>query len=120
MLKLIQDQLSYISTFWELIVIIEFIIIVYLFVKYKKTTLKDGFEDIRKAKSNDIDMGGLMDSINGAKNLFKELSKKYHPDKFTNQEQKIKAENIYQEITNSKHNFAELKELQKRAEIELD
>jgi hypothetical protein len=66
-----------------------------------------------------IDMENLMNSINKAESLFKQLSKKYHPDRFINSDNHTLAEQLFQQITENKRNYQQLVRLQKQAEEHL-
>lgn len=110
---------------WILIAAIEFILLVVLLIKLKKTQedghlQNDGYGELLKAKGQDIDMTNLMNSINSSRDVYKELSRKCHPDRFQDETIKMKAENIFQEISKYKRNHAKLLELKKRAQEELD
>jgi curved DNA-binding protein CbpA len=65
-------------------------------------------------------MNSLMDSINGSKDLYKELSRVCHPDRFTNSDKQKNAEEIFQEISKNKRDFNKLSELKKRVIAELN
>lgn len=73
-----------------------------------------------KAKNTSIDMNNLMDSINNSNSLYKELSRKYHPDRFVNTPKQELAEKIFQEISRNKRNYEKLTLLKQQAESELD
>jgi hypothetical protein len=116
---------SSLNNFWLWVSIIEMVLIIILFYKLnnKKTSLE--FSDLPKeklkgAKSKDIDMDNLMNSINRAGNLYKELSKKCHPDRFINSEKQALAEEIFQEISKNKRNFKALQDIKIRAKNELE
>jgi chromosomal replication initiation ATPase DnaA len=64
-------------------------------------------------------MNKLMDSINNSKSLYKELSKKYHPDRFVNTSKHLLSERLFQEISKNKRNHENLILLKKQAESEL-
>ena len=92
---------------WLWIAVIELLIIVFLLwrlfkvkQKFKEPDLLK--EKLRQAKGSNVDMNNLMNSINGSKDLYKELSRKCHPDRFVNSEKQIIAEEIFQEISNNK------------------
>ena len=46
-------------------------------------------------------MNNLMDSIHNSRNLYKELSKKCHPDRFINDPKQKIAEEIFQDYINN-------------------
>jgi hypothetical protein len=105
---------------------IEFIIIIALGIYIKKNLpiLSDEelaqHKRLKDAKLIDIDMNGLIDSINNSKVLYKQLSKKCHPDRFIAADLKEKANAIIQEITENKNNYAVLLQLKNKAEQELN
>lgn len=116
---------SYLSNFWLWLSILELLIIVLLVYKLKKKSSDLVFKDIPKdkikdAKSTTIDMNNLMNSINNASELYKELSKNYHPDRFVNSDKQTLAEEIFQEISKNKRNFNALQNLKIRAKNELE
>ena len=109
---------------WFWIALIEFIIILFsLFKKNKKKSSLDfadlSREKVKSAKMASIDMGNLMDSINNSRDLYKELSRSCHPDKYINSDKQKVAEDIFQNITKFKRDFRKLSELKKRAITEL-
>lgn len=110
---------------WILIAAIELILLIVLLIKLKKAEKNgqlqsDGYGELLKAKGQDIDMTNLMNSINSSRDVYKELSHKCHPDRFQDEIMKMKAENIFQEISKYKRNHAKLMELKKRAQEELN
>ncbi|WP_147299228.1 molecular chaperone DnaJ [Winogradskyella eximia] len=110
---------------WLYVAIIEFLIIGFLIYKITKKKTDLDFSDISKyklksAKSSQVDMENVMNSINGSKELYKQLSKRCHPDRFINSEKQELAETIFQDITKHKRNFQKLSELKERAKEELE
>ena len=113
------------SSTWFCIAIVELFIIIFLLVRLKKKKTELAFSDLPKdkmknAKSSLIDMDNLMNSINGSRDLYKELSKACHPDKFVNTEKQKIAEDIFQEISKDKRNFEKLLAHKERAKNELN
>jgi len=113
------------SSTWFWLSIVEFIFIIFLLIKLKKKKTELAFSDLPKdkmktAKSSNIDMDNLMNSINGSRDLYKELSKACHPDKFVNTEKQKIAEDIFQDISKDKRNFEKLLVLKERAKNELN
>jgi biopolymer transport protein ExbB/TolQ len=100
---------------WTYIAIVEFLIIIllviYLFYLKRRQTVSKFEKEIREAKNTDIDMDDLMLSINKSRELYKELSRKCHPDKHINSEFQKEIEELFQEITKNKRNFQELVKL---------
>lgn len=112
-------------SFWFWITLIELLIIIFLVFKLNRKKSNLEFSDLSKsevrlAKSTAIDMDNLMDSINGSKQLYKELSRTCHPDRFINSEKHKRAEEIFQNISKHKRDFKKLSELKERATIELE
>ena len=119
-----QSESLLVST-WFWIAIAEFLIIVLLVIRLKKKKPNQTFNDlpkdkIKNAKSTPIDMDNLMDSINGSRNLYKELSKACHPDKFINTEKQKIAEDIFQDISKDKRNYEKLLAHKERAKKDLN
>ena len=109
--------------FW--IALGELIIITFLLLNSKKKQKDLKFGDLskhklRNAKKSDIDLNNLMNSINGAKDLYKELSRTCHPDRFINSDKQKIAEDIFQNISKNRRDFKKLIELKQRAKIELN
>jgi hypothetical protein len=115
-------QLDDNTNYWILIASIEFLVILLLLLnKKKKTDFSDlNKSDFKKMKSQDIDMENLMNSITNSKELYKELSKKCHPDRFVNTELQFIAEKIFQEISENKRDYNSLLKLKERAIKELN
>jgi membrane-associated HD superfamily phosphohydrolase len=76
--------------------------------------------DKKKAQASAINMEDLMNNINGASELYKELSRTYHPDKFIGTNLEIKANKIFQEISANKRNYDGLCKIKERAQKELN
>lgn len=119
------EKVSYFHsvTFW--IALIELTVIIFLLYKlkskkgiYELTDLET--KNIKGSKNNTIDMDNLMNSIHNSRTLYKELSKKCHPDRFINDSKQKKAEEIFQEITKNERNYEKLSSLKLRAENELN
>jgi hypothetical protein len=113
------------SSIWFWLALIQFIIIVILLKKITKSSKGLAFHDAQKkevfkAKNASVDMDNVMSSINGSRDLYKQLSRSCHPDKFVNTPMQEKAENIFQEISKNKRNYNALLELKERAVNELN
>lgn len=112
--NILQNDFSNIN-WWLLFSIFELIVILILIykLKSKKKVLNsvDNFQELKHAKKSNIDMADLMKSINHSKDIYKELSKKCHPDRFEDEIEKTKAEEIFQKITRNKHDYKKLQEL---------
>jgi len=108
---------------WFWIAVIEFILIVWLLLKLQKQNRKNlDLFDVKKSdlkKSGDIDMPNLMDSIFLARELYKELSRKCHPDRFINTPEYEIAEDLFQRISSNKRNYGQLKFLKEEAKNKL-
>jgi hypothetical protein len=113
------------NNFWFWLSIIELVIILFLVFKLSSKKKNLAFSDLnkenlRKSKETDIDMGNLMNSINNSSELYKELSRKCHPDRFVNSPDQKLAEEIFQEIARHKRNHEKLIALKERAIAELN
>lgn len=93
------------SNFWLYVSLVLILIILYNSFAGKRSTRLDKF------KKSNIDMMAVMDDINKSRDLYKELSRKYHPDRFTDKDDKDRAEGFMKEITKHKNNYAKLLEL---------
>ena len=118
-----KDSQSY--NWWIIIAFVELLLILILLIRLKKVRKEnslqnDGFDELRKAKSQDIDMTNLMNSINSSRDLYKELSRKCHPDRFQDETLKNKAESLFQDISKNKRNYGRLLEIKESAIKELD
>ena len=119
------EQISIIHSIWFWIALTELIIIIFLIYKlkpkYKVFYLTDlETNHLKNSKNNKIDMDNLMDSIHNSRSLYKELSKKCHPDRFINDPKQKIAEEIFQEISENERNFEKLSLLKLRAINELN
>lgn len=110
---------------WFYIAIAELLIIIFLVLILRKKDNNLVFselsnEDKKNAQGQAIDMNNLMNSINGSRDLYKELSRKCHPDRFVNSPLQKIAEEIFQEISKSKRDYEKLLLLKLKAENELN
>lgn len=126
-LKVIEANQSYFDTnlIWFCTSILEFGLIIFLLFKIRRISRSNelseiSVEKIKEARMQKIDMDNLIYSIAGSKELYKELSKKCHPDKFFNLPNHKLAEEIFQEISKNRRNYDALLHLKKRAETELN
>ncbi len=111
------------SPFWKYFALTELfiisILIVVLFLKIRKDMLlKRGL--MSEAKNAQINMNDLMMDINNSKNLYKQLSKKCHPDLFVGTPIHNEVESLFQEITENRRNYNELERLKKIAVEQLN
>jgi hypothetical protein len=119
------EKTSAFNSIWFWITIIELVIILILVYKLKSKTNIHKLSDletknIMNSKKNNINMDNLMESIHNSRGLYKELSKKCHPDRFVNDSKQKIAEEIFQEISNNERNFEKLNLLKSRAITELN
>ncbi len=113
------------NNFWFWLSIIELVIILFLVFKLSSKKKNLAFSDLnkdnlKKSKETDINMGNLMNSINNSSELYRELSRKCHPDRFVNSPNQKLAEEIFQEIARDKRNHEKLIALKERAIVELN
>jgi len=109
--------------FW--FAIVEFFLILFLIWKLNGKKRPSHFSDLpedklRKAKKTEINMANLMDSINGSRELYVELSRVCHPDRFINTEKQEIASEIFKEISKNKRNYEKLLALKEKAITELN
>lgn len=79
------EQISIFNSIWFWIAFLELIVLIFLIYKLKSKMkgleLTDSeTKHLKKAKKNKIDMDHLMNNIHSSRNLYKDLSKKCHPD----------------------------------------
>lgn len=116
---------SVFSSIWFWTTAAEFLLIVFLLIRLKRSKSDLAFsalpkDKIKQAGTAEIDMDDLMNSINGSRELYKELSRVCHPDRFVDTDKQILAEEIFQEISTNKRNFKSLTALKERAKNELN
>ena len=103
----------------------EFIIIIGLLTYIRNVRLnptrdiKTKKQKIKDLQKTPIDMKNIMDDITKSKALYKILSSKCHPDRFTDESIKLKADGLFKEISQNRSNYLKLLELQKEASINL-
>lgn len=121
--------------YWPIISVTELLIILFLILKkysnkHKKldhsplisTSTKEediNISDFRNEKSSEINMDELIESISKAKELYKHLSNKCHPDRFLDPDKNNKANVIFQQIVNSQRNYQKLLKIKDLAQKEL-
>jgi hypothetical protein len=113
-------------TFWVLIISLALVLLtvlgLYLFhIRNKnRNKLDPNLSDtIKEAKNNSIDMGNIIISINNAPELYKKLSKMYHPDKYAGTDYEGIANNIFQAINAKRRDYNSLLKIQQLAEEKL-
>ena len=90
-------------------------------LKYKRKNETEFDEQlITDSKKSDVDMGNVLKSIYQSKALYDKLKIICHPDRFTDKELNITADQIFQEITKNKRNYSKLFELKNLAEQKLN
>ncbi len=71
--------------------------------------------DLRHTDSTNVGMDNLINSITKSDELYKELSRKYHPDKFVNTPLYPIAQELFQKISEHKKNYYLLSQLKEEA-----
>ena len=106
---------------WQLIAGVELLIIVAFLLRMinKKRKLSPEEVRLRKAKKNEVDMKGLMKDLHLSKDLYKELSRSCHPDRFVGTGLVEKANELFQLIQKNKNNYEQLMHLKGRMSEEL-
>ncbi len=108
--------------FWQLLVVLETLVIIWLIYRSVKRRKERSTEtdQILQAKSNIVDMQDLMKDLHLSSGLFKELSRKCHPDRFAGTDLEDHANELFQLIQQNKSNYGELVTLKERAKLELN
>ncbi|WP_158975000.1 hypothetical protein [Cellulophaga sp. L1A9] len=114
------NQDTYSLSIWFWIATVELVIITYLLLRSNKKKNELQFanlskDKVRNAKNSNIDMDNLMNSINGSKDLYKELSRACHPDRFINTDKQKMAEDLFQEISKNRRDYEKLNALKQIA-----
>lgn len=106
---------------WQIIAIAEFLLIAFLIIKLKRRTnqLQPDEIEILQSKKYDINMEDLMQNMHLSSALYKELSRKCHPDRFAGNILEPLAQELFQSVQQSKSNYHELVLLKERAIAEL-
>lgn len=112
------------NNYWFWIATAELAFIVILLFKLRQKNrydleLKEN-EIFQTSKETNIDMNNLMDSIYKSRDLYKRLSAKCHPDRFTEVDLNNKADKLFQEITRNQRNYKKLLEIKEIAQSELN
>lgn len=116
---------QFLEPFYRWIVFAESIIIIGLLAYIRigrlnpTSDIKTKKQKIKDLQKTPIDMKNIMDDITKSKALYKILSSKCHPDRFTDESIKLKADVLFQEISLNRNNYSKLLELQKEASINL-
>ena len=119
----ILDRFNIRNFSWIIISILGLIIILFLIFRRKngnRSFSNDEISNMKKYKNSNIEMDNLMENIYESRNLYKELSRKYHPDRFVNSPNQYLAQEIFQEITKNKRNMKILLTLKKKAMEQLE
>lgn len=113
------------NSLWFWLSIGELLLIIYLIYRLKSKKVVSELTDlemqnIQNSKNNPIDMNSLMNNIHNARGLYKELSRKCHPDRFIGDPKHQIAEDIFQKISDNERNYEKLNQLKTRAINELN
>ena len=104
---------------WFWVAMCEFFLILWLLLKTQgQKKRKLDFSEIKKSdlkKSGSINMPNLMNSLFHSEELYKELSRKCHPDRFVNTPEQEIAEDIFQRITRNRRDYEQLKLIKEEA-----
>ena len=102
------------TSIWFYIAIIEAVAIMFLIIFYWTRIYIKSDKKIQSINiDDDIDMGNILNSAFNAKPLYDLLMKKYHPDRFAPNEEKMKiASEVSKEIGRNRNNYKELKNIE--------
>jgi hypothetical protein len=92
---------------------------IHLRIKNSKNLDSKLADTITNFKNNSVDMKNIVISINNAPELYKNLTKMYHPDKYVGTEYEETANEIFQTINSKRRDFNALCEIKKLAEEKL-
>ena len=98
---------------------------VFFFARKKRHSKqkKDALQDMKRkvlSESKPVDFDNLIDSAFHAKELYKRLLIKYHPDRFATDEDLMKKATLISErLSQAKNDIKQLQEIEKEAEFEL-
>lgn len=106
---------------WFWFFIVETIILLILLSRRKKKAKDTLFQTaINLSKSEEKEsMNNVVNSIFKSKQLYDELKKKCHPDRFLDKEMNAIANELFQELTKNKANYDALCRIKERAVNEL-
>ncbi len=109
---------------WFWVSVIELLVILFLLLlrKRKKTAINDKRQQFKKEAMNEkVDFNNIINSSFQAQEMYNNLKKKCHPDRFPTDSDKNKiALELFQEITKNKTNYKKLLELQEEAKTKLN
>lgn len=105
---------------WLIVSSIELIVILFLVIKLRKKKTEDTIDkEILKSKKTSVNMSDIMNDINLAPSLYKNLSRVCHPDRFVGTVFETTANSLFQDVQQAKNNYSALSELKTRIEQEL-
>ena len=95
---------------WYYYLLIIMLSILGYFVFFKKKKYQDVNTDIfkkikKETKDQSVNVEDLITSIHKSKQLYSELAKKYHPDRYVDSESYDKILELFKEITKNKRNY---------------
>lgn len=108
---------------WMLIAVIELFIIIVLLFKRKKETNKTKKQMIKEQVLSEeaIDFNNIINSSFNAKQVYDQLIRECHPDRFPNNPTKQQiALNLSQEVVKNKGNLNRLEELRNEVKLQLN
>lgn len=106
---------------WFWLFIMETIILLILLSRKKKREKDTLFQTAINLSKNEEkeSMNNVVNSIFKSKQLYDELKKKCHPDRFLDKERNAIANELFQELTKNKANYDALRKIKERAVNEL-
>jgi hypothetical protein len=109
---------------WFWLFLIQCLIILVLTHLLVQKKINTGLAEFEREKVNGfgktkVDMANVVNSINEAEKLYKELSRKCHPDRFIGDPRHGLAEALFQEISANRRNHAALQKVKQQAHKKL-
>lgn len=107
---------------WAYVALAEFIVLlIIVLINIKPKTKSINSQIKKKALSDSVDFGNIVNSAFHSTELYDRLKIKCHPDRFPNDPQKSAlALELFQLISKNRNNLKELETIKKRAEKELE
>jgi len=120
---IIGDKTFWSINIWTIIAVAELLVLIILLVRNNNRHFFDakGITEREQSGKNEIDFDNILNSAFHSNEIYEQLKKKCHPDRFEPDEKKVAiAQEIFQLAGKNKHDIKTLMLLKKRAEDELN
>lgn len=113
----VMNEANVASLNWQIIAIIELFLLVVVSCVLVFIHLRHRHKKPKSKNVDDVDFHNVMNSAFKAEQLYNDLKRKYHPDRFSIDNSKFEiATEISKEIAKERYNYAGLQALQARAQ----